>query len=59
MKNEKLVADKKQEMIELIEYLLNTSNFIQEFKKARYNEYAEKCTMIERFDRLKWDYFGI
>ena len=58
LKDPKLVVEKRPELVSLIEYLID-KNRIEPFKVALPNKVPEKCGLVERFDKMGWDFFDI
>lgn len=59
MKDPTMVAQNKDLIIEFLTQLSSQAR-IEEFKKAKDSENAEKCTYIERWNTMmKWEYFDL
>lgn len=58
LKEPKLVLEKREEIVHLIDYLIER-NRIEPFKLAMHNRGPEQCNLVQRFDKLGWEFFDI
>jgi len=57
MRNAALVTENREEIIEVLDYLTNKSNLVEQFKKAKFNEPPEPCNLVENLNKKDWSYF--